>query len=90
MTQSLLQISSTFLIQQHELQEVKDRLQKEMLRVSSIQETLTTAAQQHQDAVLAVIQNYENLAAEQPLVAPTHPRTGSPPGPARHRATDAT
>ena len=28
MTQSLLEISSTFLVQQHELQEVKDRLNK--------------------------------------------------------------
>ena len=64
MTQSLLEISSTFLVQQHELQEVKDRLNKEMLRVNSIQETLTMAAQKHQDAVLAVIQNYENLATE--------------------------
>jgi len=62
MTQSLLQISSVFLVQQNELQEVRDRLQKELARVSRIQETLSTAAQQHQDAVLSVIQNYENLA----------------------------
>lgn len=51
MTQSLLQISSVFLVQQNELEAVRYRLQKELARVSSIQESLTTAAQQHQDAV---------------------------------------
>ena len=51
MTQSLLQISSVFLVQQNELQEVRDRLQKELSRVSQIQDALSTAAQQHQDAV---------------------------------------
>ena len=70
MTQNLLKVSSTFLIQQVELQEVKDRLNKEMLRVAAIQETLTIAAQEHQDAVLEVIQNYENLASELPVVQP--------------------
>ena len=79
MTQSLLEISSTFLVQQHELQEVKDRLNKEMLRVNSIQETLTMAAQKHQDAVLAVIQNYENLATELPPVPPPMDRAQSLP-----------
>ena len=69
MTQSLLQISSVFLVQQNELQEVRDRLQKELSRVSLIQETLSNAAQQHQDAVLSVIQNYENLAPESEAAA---------------------
>ncbi|KAL3919397.1 MAG: hypothetical protein SGPRY_005648 [Prymnesium sp.] len=64
MTASLLQISSVFLVQQNELQEVRHRLQRELARVSLIQERLSSAAQQHQDAVLSVIQNYENLATE--------------------------
>jgi len=51
MTQQLLQISSVFLVQQSELQQVRDRLKKELLRVNSISEALTSAAQQHQDAV---------------------------------------
>mmetsp|Transcript_46738 Transcript_46738/g.77372 ORF Transcript_46738/g.77372 Transcript_46738/m.77372 type:complete len:928 (+) Transcript_46738:63-2846(+) len=61
MTQQLLQISSVFLVQQTELQQVRERLSKELARVSLIQDALTTAAQQHQDAVLTVIQNYEHL-----------------------------
>ena len=79
MTQSLLEISSTFLVQQNELAEVKERLSKETLRVASIQETLTLAAQKHQDAVLAVIQNYENLATELPPAAPPTGRSSSMP-----------
>ena len=62
MTQSLLQVSLVFHVQQNELQAVRERLAKELSRVDAIQEALTTAAQQHQDAVLTVIQNYENLA----------------------------
>eukprot|EP00967_Tisochrysis_lutea_P118854 scaffold193485_cov32-Tisochrysis_lutea.AAC.1 len=53
MTQQLLQISSVFLVQQSELQQVKDRLNKELGRVNAIAEALTSAAQQHQDAVRA-------------------------------------
>ena len=79
MTQSLLEISSTFLVQQNELAEVKERLNRETLRVGQIQETLTLAAQKHQDAVLAVIQNYENLATELPPVAPPIGRSSSLP-----------
>jgi hypothetical protein len=51
MTQQLLQISSVFLVQQSELQQVRDRLTKELGRVNGIAEALTFAAQQHQDAV---------------------------------------
>ena len=51
MTQQLLQISSVFLVQQSELHGVKERLNKELTRVSLIQDALTLAAQQHQDAV---------------------------------------
>jgi hypothetical protein len=51
MTQQLLQISSVFLVQQSELQQVRDRLTKELGRVNGIAEALTIAAQQHQDAV---------------------------------------
>ena len=51
MTQSLLQISSVFLVQQNELEGVRDRLSKELDRVDLIQKALQTAAQQHQDAV---------------------------------------
>lgn len=51
MTQSLLKISSVFLVQQNELQAVRDRLAKELSRVTLILETLAVAAQQHQDAV---------------------------------------
>lgn len=53
MTQQLLQISSVFLVQQSELQQVRDRLTKELGRVNGIAEALTFAAQQHQDAVSA-------------------------------------
>ena len=53
MTSALLQVTSVFLIQQNELQEVRDRLQKELMRVTQIQDALTQAAQQHQDAVMA-------------------------------------
>mgnify|MGYP004231632237 CR=1 FL=1 len=81
MTQSLLEISSTFLVQQNELAEVKERLSKETLRVASIQETLTLAAQKHQDAVLAVIQNYENLATELPPATPPVGRSSTAPLP---------
>ena len=52
MTSALLEISSTFLVQQNELTEVKERLNKESLRVASIQELLTLAAQKHQDLSL--------------------------------------
>ena len=62
MTSSLLQVSTVFLVQQNELQAVRDRLARELKRVDEIQESLTMAAQQHQDAVLTVIQNYESLA----------------------------
>ena len=62
MTTSLLQVSTVFLVQQNELAAVRDRLAKELARVDAIQEALTSAAQQHQDAVLSVIQNYETLA----------------------------
>ena len=51
MTQSLLQVSSVFLVQQNELQEVRDRLNRELSRVSAIQDALMTAAQEHQDVV---------------------------------------
>ena len=51
MTQQLLEISSVFLIQQSELLGVKERLGKELARVTLIQDALTQAAQQHQDAV---------------------------------------
>ena len=51
MTQQLLHISSVFFMQQNELQEVKERLNKELSRVTLIQDALVTAAQQHQDAV---------------------------------------
>ena len=61
MTQQLLQVSTVFLMQQNELQEVKERLQKELQRVTQIQEALTEAAASHQEAVLTMIQNYENL-----------------------------
>jgi hypothetical protein len=81
MTSSLLEISSTFLVQQNELTEVKERLNKESLRVASIQELLTQAAQKHQDAVLAVIQNYENLATELPPATPPVARSSSVPLP---------
>ena len=47
MTSALLEISSTFLVQQNVLTEVKERLNKESLRVASIQELLTQAAQKH-------------------------------------------
>ena len=63
MTQSLLQVSSVFLVQQNELQSVRERLAKELARVDTITEALVQAAQQHQDAVLSAIQNYENLSA---------------------------
>ena len=53
MTSALLQVTSVFLIQQNELQEVRERLQKELMRVTQIQDALTQAAQQHQDAVMA-------------------------------------
>ena len=79
MTSALLEISSTFLVQQNELTEVKERLNKESLRVASIQELLTLAAQKHQDAVLAVIQNYENLATELPPATPPVGRSSSLP-----------
>ena len=79
MTSALLEISSTFLVQQNELTEVKERLNKESLRVASIQELLTQAAQKHQDAVLAVIQNYENLATELPPATPPVGRSSSLP-----------
>ena len=45
MTTNLLQVSSVFLMQQNELQEVRDRLAKELKRVDTILETLTQAAQ---------------------------------------------
>jgi len=64
MTQELLRVSTVFLVQQSELLQVKERLSKELARVSNIQDTLTTAAQLHQDAVLAAIQNYESLQQE--------------------------
>jgi|TARA_B100000524_G_scaffold320898_1_gene201528 hypothetical protein len=51
MTQQLLQISSVFLVQQNELDGVKERLNKELARVTAIQDALANAAQQHQDAV---------------------------------------
>ena len=51
MTQQLLQISSVFLMQQNELDGVKERLNKELARVTAIQDALANAAQQHQDAV---------------------------------------
>lgn len=57
MTQQLLQISSVFLVQQNELNQVKGRLSKELSRVALIQDALTTAAQQHQDAVTAHFQS---------------------------------
>ena len=53
MTAALLQVSSVFLVQQNELEEVRHRLQKELNKVSHIQDALTAAAQQHQDAVRA-------------------------------------
>ena len=62
MTSSLLKVTSVFLIQQNELQEVRERLQKELARVSQIQDVLAHAAQQHQDAVLSAVQSYENLS----------------------------
>lgn len=64
MTQQLLQISSVFLVQQSELQQVRDRLTKELGRVNGIAEALTFAAQQHQDAV---------SAREAPDVSPPSP-----------------
>ena len=51
MTQQLLQISSVFLVQQNELDGVKERLNKELARGTAIQDALANAAQQHQDAV---------------------------------------
>ena len=51
MTQQLLQISSVFLVQQNELDGVKERLNKELARVTAIQDALANAAHQHQDAV---------------------------------------
>ena len=51
MTTSLLQVSSVFLVQQNELQEMHNRLQKELSRLTTIQNALSEAAQQHQDAV---------------------------------------
>jgi len=51
MTSALLEVTSVFLIQQNELQEVRERLQKELARVAQIQDALTQAAQKHQDAV---------------------------------------
>ncbi len=51
MTQQLLQISSVFLVQQNELDGVKERLNKELARVTAIQDALANAAQQNQDAV---------------------------------------
>ena len=87
MTAALLQVSSVFLIQQNELQEVRDRMNKELARVTLIQEALVTAAQQHQEAVLNVIQNYESLATEHPSAASSRlsaasvdSSVGGPPG----------
>ena len=87
MTQSLLQVSSVFLVQQNELQGVRERLAKELARVDTIQEALTTAAQMHQDAVLSVVQNYESLAVahEAALAA-----SGGASGVARTQSVDAT
>ena len=62
MTQHLLSVSSVFLIQQHELQEVRDRLQKELTRVTRIQEELIAAAQQHQAAQKAAAQHAKGSA----------------------------
>ena len=59
--QALLQVSSTFLIQQNELQEVCDRLRAELARVDGIQDALTGAAQTHQDSVLTALHNYQSL-----------------------------
>ena len=70
MTSALLEVSSVFFVQQNELQEVRDRLQKELGRVTRIQDALMEAAQEHHMAVLNVVQNYENLATE---VAAHHP-----------------
>ena len=44
--EQLLEVSSVFLIQQSELLGVKERLGKELARVTLIQDALTQAAQQ--------------------------------------------
>lgn len=84
MTTALLQVSSVFLVQQNELQEVHSRLQKELARMLTIQNALADAAQQHQDAVLNVIQNYESLsiAAEGGSSPPSSSAAAVPPFPA--------
>ena len=70
MTTSLLRVSSVFLVQQNELHEMHNRMQKELTRMAQIQETLTLAAQEHQNAVLNVIQNYESLSVTVEAAAP--------------------
>ena len=62
LTTNLLNVSSVFLVQQNELQGVRERLAKELARVDSIQEQLTAAAHQHQEAVITAVQNFESLA----------------------------
>ena len=70
MTTSLLQVSSVFLVQQNELQEMHNRLQKELARMVTIQNALSEAAQQHQDAV---------RAADHAAAPPSHHCIARPP-----------
>ena len=86
MTTNLLQVSSVFLMQQNELQEVRDRLAKELKRVDTILETLTQAAQQHQDAVLSAVQNYETLAVAHEEAMAQVAATSEPPAGANSEA----
>ena len=65
MTTNLLQVSSVFFIQQNELQAMHQRLSKELTRLVAIQYALSEAAQQHQDAVLQCISNFESLSVHQ-------------------------
>ena len=65
MTTNLLQVSSVFFIQQNELQAMHQRLSKELTRLVAIQNALSEAAQQHQDAVLQCISNFESLSVHQ-------------------------
>ena len=79
MTQSLLQISSTFLVQQNELEGVRERLQKELNRVSSIKDVLTQAAQDHQDAVRTRPLSGQRVSGSEPELRETRVAVNRPP-----------
>lgn len=77
MTSALLEVTSVFLIQQNELQEVRERLQKELARVAQIQDALTQAAQKHQDAVSRA--RREQGSTFQPCIGPLLARSHALP-----------